>query len=698
MFVFSLISQRHSEIFKADTVYSRWEDLKRLAIQSDIKLSEKMYMHLKNCLIETKILKDIVDGKIDMHLLKEVSDSYYDRNLIPDSLSHDANIDIESVSRHESSTVARILKQVLPQWQQLKKILNNYTANSSGYKSLSNYNSATSNGAISKIQLNQGLRTAGTILATNDLSDLWTYLCRVTKQHNPYSADRVTSLTINDIENAFQPYISNQYDYGSMSAIMGEGGTDFAHKRHAVNRMDQVNYGGRGTDHIFDVMSTVPDLVSKSCSVSDSSHGGGGGGGAWSPLRNHHTNSAYSDYSEYDRCNIRVTPQINNFPWQQNESEEMSNIKRRVLQFLSKVTSQDRMAITNRLIAESRRSPQSGILERNALKTILSFFGLNLSVSDSQNLWTEICSEVKDLRNVNELCKWLRLPIVGDADGDQNRTAPSRSENRLEAHPSNHDSWNPTVPSTSASASVGPNVDGRSNGPDTLASALSDDDIDDDLALFESSVKILQRCKPELALLFRRLGGSTGTVRGSDVVHPFMHPPFTLPLNSDTCHRFVCRIAKVSLVTPPDLIYLRFNDIMNYLDVFQMNMIIHAEPREFVNIREKLRCSYIIKGKTELLISSLSNLRSRLRNMRTKGQVSSWEGLPDVVSINEFMKLMMTVDVRLTHEEIEFIHQLLFLDKQKQHEKDGRGSGVEMVKENGLSLAAAINFFVTLLQ
>jgi hypothetical protein len=643
-FAYALIGERVSDVMKKEQRYIRWEDLKRNMINENIRLSERNFDMLRNSFIETNIMKSLPDGKIDTHLLMEVASTYVDRSHIPDPVTGRSDGSTHSTST--SSVITRVIAQIMPKWNTCRQFLisNNHQSN------------------ISENVLHHSLKYSGVMLAASDTKVLWNYFCETVGKQKICSSDPEPLLTVDDIDYVLTP---SRNDFSSLSAIMREE-HEPSHRNYSF--AGEYGSGSNNSNHMYEVMSE-PDV-----------------------------GSVIDDYAKGRHC----VPRITSFPWQLNESTQQSNLRKRVLQSIARLSEHQQKDFVKILEIETRKS--QNLLDRNCLKLALGATAVHLTQSELQSLWTEYC-ETSVTKNITTLLQWLQIQVNVEPPNSRPSTSLSDYRNNYAnessiagngkvavlsswqqpKHHNNEEIFPPTNSTIDEEIHIYPQNSECDNDHSNVA---NENNLNDrDAKLIGIAVNLLLNSKPQLALLFRRLGGGTGTVKGQDLSDALRASPFLLPLSTILTWTFVCNIAGVSDMTPPALVFLRFNDIVRYLDNYTSMTIAKNESMEIQSIRKKLKSSYILKGNKDLIIGSNNNLRQRLRNMRTRGQVTSWEGLPDIVSHNEFLKLMLTVDLTLTHEEIVFIHKLL---------NHNNSVTSESGNETGISMSSAINLFASL--
>jgi hypothetical protein len=275
----------------------------------------------------------------------------------------------------------------------------------------------------------------------------------------------------------------------------------------------------------------------------------------------------------------------------------------------------------------------SASLPRGALFEALACAEIHLSKNDSQDIWDEMATALRHQMKGAEILQWLEVDIphtdLCEADALQPQPSPT------------------------------PVGDSQARRSTTLASyrdsILQDSSRVEEASPLLKTIRSLLRNKAHLAFVFRSCGCGSGIVSGADLCQALRQIPFEITLDDISLWAFVCQIVSMPPTSPPSSVFLRYNEVIDYLE----SELRHLSPSTSTTLQtsliQKLKSSRSIQGNPERVLGHLQILRQRLKNIQQRGAATSWEGVPDMCSIREFLSLLQTIDLPLSLEEAELV-------------------------------------------
>ena len=666
-FIYGLIFQRlgHGFKIKCDQgalLYMRWEDLKREMITVEIKLSEGTYEDFKYSLTKSEIYLSYPDNKVHIPMLIAVSEEYVD---------HVAHLTEQINDKYEcpiSSTVARMLREARPKWENVREVLVVQQERMRRY---------CGDDSASKIKeddfMNVLRRTGGVIVTSEDAKHFWEYLVQCSTADSHSQRGRDTCLTIQELHKCLGP---REQTYSSLANLMRENYT-YHHKSNLG--------GGKVQDHIVEIFNSKPQVDENNSSVS----------------------------------NIQQS-RLSHFPWQKDESDPVSNLKLRALQGLQNCNQETQAKFVQEL--HSKENSFNFSVARGVLHEAFSMAGIHFHPHDMEALWLEMQSTLRTLQ-ASDIVHWLQLGHIpyqpSSSDVGKKHTYPYSAGRLDPAKPTGvldpvHSSLNPrhTQPQSSwdycSNKQESPRTSKLSTyrsenskeiiEPDSESSPIDDtppikvgQNSNDATAAYKAAINGLLHQRPQLAHAFRRISIGSGLGKGEDVCETLQMPPFNVPLSHDETWDLVCHAAGVDRNTLPARVYLRFNDLISYLEDESKVYLQPKIDKRRASIQLKLRQCSKIRGNAQQMIEQFALLRTRLRHIRQRGTVTSWDAVPDICYPQEFVHLMESIGLCFTQEEIIYIYKSL-------NHEDGPMNTPAFFNQckYGMPLGASISFLSSL--
>jgi hypothetical protein len=689
-FVYGLIYQRLGHDFQTKChqgamSYLKWEDLKREMITVEIKLSEGSYGDFKTSLLQSGIYLPYPDNKIHVPMLLAVAEDFMD---------YAADLTEEVNDIHEctiSSTVARMLREICPKWPEISAALvEQQSVRARGYNQR--------DVGITEHDFMSVLHRNGGIIATaEDSQHFWEYLVQASSPSPSTLRGRETPLSLKEIELSLGP---REQTYSSLSNLM-RGKYTYSHKANSERRNE---------DHMDDIFH-IPEE------------------------------------SNHASANFPQNSSLAHFPWQVDEAHPVSNLRQRALAGLHHCSPEQLLHFVKGIY--SKESSFNFSVARSVLQESFSEVGIHFSHHDMEALWLEIQASLHTLK-ASDLIRWLQLEQVPYTP--ITAPVPTPSAARANYHPSagridpakhtgvldpRHSSQNPRhiqpqssweafsedgsqdsqrkssladyapPASVRSTPSVGSNdsttpfgvqfgepdhistpVDDGSHSEQTQGNGAGDDGA---MSAYKMALTSLLRDRPQLAHAFRRISNGSGLGRGEDVCDALLRPPFSINLSEDEVWNLVCRMAGVDRFTLPARVYLRFNDVISFLE---REAAIHLQPKHDprqVSIQKKLEACKNVRGSKIEMMEQSHILRTRLRHIRQRGAVTSWDAVPDICYPQEFTKLMESIGLILTQDEVIFVYRCV----NKEHEPAITPSCFNQCRY-GMPLGESIAFMSTL--
>ena len=150
-------------------------------------------------------------------------------------------------------------------------------------------------------------------------------------------------------------------------------------------------------------------------------------------------------------------------------------------------------------------------------------------------------------------------------------------------------------------------------------------------------------------------------------------------------------MAGVETHTLPARVYLRFNDAIAFLEREAAELLQPEQDPRRVSIQQKLQTCRHVRGSALDMNEQSHLLRSRLRHIRQRGSVTSWDAVPDICYPQEFSQLMESISLCFTQEEIIYIYQCM----NKEDDPTNTPSCFNQCKY-GMPLGASISFLSSL--
>ena len=239
-------------------------------------------------------------------------------------------------------------------------------------------------------------------------------------------------------------------------------------------------------------------------------------------------------------------------------------------------------------------------------------------------------------------------------------------------------------------------------------------------AKIQDAISILAGKKIDLALLYRRWGGSVLGCRGNVLLDMLLSPPLSLDLTRDEASILICEAGMkfyhhmytshistnskqivncflshgsitgdVSVVIDPSRFEISYAQLVSYIDrrKDEYGVVSESESRLVESIKRKLVSSKEIRGKRDNLISLGHSLRVRLRSMQgrytpnngmSRGNYNIISRAVDNEDINsaEIQGLFRWIDVNFTTEEVHYLKKCLSDEpeqwKDRRHAEEGR--------------------------
>lgn len=344
-------------------------------------------------------------------------------------------------------------------------------------------------------------------------------------------------------------------------------------------------------------------------------------------------------------------------------------------------------------------------LPRQVLREAFIVSNIHVTNNDVDNFWDEMLTNIKSPVGALEMIHWMGLDFIVD-EINQNQT----QEVVVNSHNNRNNSINSTLQSQQyqsqqllqkkqpiSLSSFQDNLSPSSTTTTTTTnSSLSSLTLNSRLEVIQCILKN----KAHLAFIFRTYGSGSGIVTGSDLCHALRQAPFSISLNDSSLWNLIYDIALVDLNTPKSSIFLRYNEVISYLEEEYERLTPSNHTKLQNSIKNKLIRSAYIRGSSKNLLSQLQILRQRLKVSQQRGMVTSWEGIPDMCSVREFITLCQTIDLMFTIEEVELIRLESRKIKTEEYSwnfitgssSNGNDSGVKAV-----SIGGALSFLETLL-
>lgn len=606
----------------------RIEELKREMSAVDINLSTKTFHTFHMILLECGIQKSMDDNRVDMQLLLQVASRY-----------ESPEPDPESPTSSLSLTLQRIETSIRSKWSSIHTMLATI---------LDTANHTT----VSMASLGTALKISGVLLSITDLNALWKHL----------TSTIASTLYLHDLD----AYYSTSPSEHSMSTLIGNHELpSHSHRRSYTN----YSYASQ-VDHMNDIFSDA-DYQST------------------------------ADESEYS------TP--SHMPWSSiDESRQASNLFRRVSTRLHALDCRKSKAFVKSLI---NADAKDGSLSRYDISQGLYEAGITLNKSDAQKLYTELCGAAGGALQVQHVVEAFALDMPNNTQIEEEETsshapreawsesAPNISEMetlRVHAAPDvrrpvsliDHMSSSEARPTQRSHS----DRNNESSSMRDIFHESGDFPVETIEQRKEESVRILLKNKPQFAFVFRRLGQGSGAIKGKALVDTLLAAPFYLPMSYQEAWEFVCALAGVKPTVRESLVVLRYEDAMKYLENYLANVTAGEKYRTIQQLKYKLHRSGDVRGDRIRLYALTSLLRQRLKNMRMKGNVSTWEGVPEICSSHEFIYLLSSIGVEITQPDFLCILKCM-------EEKNGKGINSNLMdnETKEIHLGQAIDFMCGLL-
>jgi hypothetical protein len=276
------------------------------------------------------------------------------------------------------------------------------------------------------------------------------------------------------------------------------------------------------------------------------------------------------------------------------------------------------------------RSPSS--LPRGALLEALACADIHLTRLDAQDIWDEMATALRQQLKGVEVLQWLEVEIPVAEPTEPGLTTPLSGDSQPRR-----------------STTLGSYRDLNHNA------VLRDSSDANRTSPRLQTIRSLLRNKAHLAFVFRSYGCGSGIVSGADLCHALRQVPFEITLDDTSLWAFVCQMVSIPPTSPPSSVFLRYNEVIDYLESELGSLSPSVSTTLQASLRQKLEASRYIQGNPERVVGHLQILRQRLKNIQQRGSATSWEGVPDMCSIREFLSLLQTIDLTLSVEEAELI-------------------------------------------
>lgn len=268
-------------------------------------------------------------------------------------------------------------------------------------------------------------------------------------------------------------------------------------------------------------------------------------------------------------------------------------------------------------------STSNGRLPRNILLEAFSHADIHLVRNDAQDIWEEMITNFKFKLSAEDILDWLKVNLpTSFGDVIEHVTLPAEQRSRTSGK--------------------------------KLTSLATFQQSPDELAQ-RAMIQSILKNKVHLAFVFRTYGCGSGIISGTDLCHALRQSPFDVTLSDAALWKFVCQIVSMDPSDPPSSVFLRYNEVLNYLESEYGKLSPPLSATLQSSIRHKLEQSRYIQGIPDRVLGHLQILRQRLRNIQQRGTVTSWEGIPDMCSIREFIALLQSIDMNITAEEANHI-------------------------------------------
>jgi hypothetical protein len=633
-FVYALIYDRLRTRFHPNCFSIRWEELIRLMSSTDIRLSPETLELFRQSLMESGIFCPR-EGRIDISLLLMASQSLsriYQEECKV-SLRDQEKRKLES-ARNPSSTCLRNLQTLRPKWPNMRAQMLRSSRRED--ISLSDFTHSVT-------------REGGVVISPRDLHELWRYIAFTGNYDWSFEADRDLLLPIGLFDQVLK---SPEANYSSLSALM----RDPIGKPSGL-KCDQPS--SNKEDHVTSLLITNDPILSR---------------------------------------NPSYRPIVSPFPWQRNETALVSNVRQRVIDGLQRTghrypflplshslpfldPRQTKHFARSLMRAEKTRIALAGLetLPRGVLLEALASFAIHLSRTDAQDLWDEITASCKGHLRAADILRWLGVEVPSPESDD--RAEPIAP---LEPTPSPSPQDFLIAPRKAISLasfhSPTPRDSVSRHSPPWLLQVIQS----------------LLKHKSHLAFTFRSCGGGSGIISAADLCHALRQPPFQVALDDNALWQFVYRIASMDPSVPPASVFLRYSEVVNYLEAELQRLFPSASSSLSSSLRQKLEQSRYVQGIPSRVVGHLQILRQRLRNLQQRGAVTSWEGVPDMCSVREFVALLQSIDLEISLEEAD----LIWAESRKSGSEESSwnfltGSGDDGVR--AISIGAGLAFLESLL-
>lgn len=279
-------------------------------------------------------------------------------------------------------------------------------------------------------------------------------------------------------------------------------------------------------------------------------------------------------------------------------------------------------AETNRVASSSLES-----LPRGVLLEALASVDIHLPRNEAQDLWDEITANCKGHLKAVDILLALKISS-GESDEETQRMAPHPPQEFVAPRKS-----------ISLASFHFPTHPVESVPPPWLIQVIQS----------------LLKHKAHLAFTFRSCGGGSGIISAADLYNALRQPPFQISLDDKALWQFVYVVASMDISVPPASVFLRYGEVVNYLEEELRRLTPTASMSLNSSLRQKLQQSRYIQGIPSRVVGHLQILRQRLRNIQQRGTVTSWEGVPDMCSVREFVTLLQSIDLQISLEEADFV-------------------------------------------
>jgi hypothetical protein len=338
-------------------------------------------------------------------------------------------------------------------------------------------------------------------------------------------------------------------------------------------------------------------------------------------------------------------------------------------------------------------SPGLETLPRGLLLEALSSFDINLSRKDAEDLWDEITSSSTDGLTAVAILRWLGVEVPSLELEPETTEAAEPFSPFTTPPPASH-----VDPLHEESATVAPrktvSLGSFHSSTPSRESLPRNSPLQPSLLL--PALQTLLKHKAQLAFTFRSCGGGSGIISAADLCQALRQPPFQLCLDHPTLWQLVYRMAGMEPLVPPASVFLRYEEVVIYLETELRRLSPSASASLTLSLRQKLEQSRYILGIPSRVVGHLQILRQRLRNLQQRGAATSWEGVPDLCSVREFVALLQSIDLEISLEEAD----LIWAESRKSGSEEASWNFLTGSRDDGvraISIGAGLAFLETVL-